>query len=298
MGVSQAPVANIADMENTGLELELGYNTRVGDLNINASGSISTLKNTVTYVASDADYIGGDASFQSMGQVTRTAVGQSYNSFYGFKSDGIFQNEAEVNAHKTADGGLIQPNARPGDFKWVDLNNDGTITDDDKTFLGNNLPKVTYGLTINLGYKNFDFMAFGQGAAGNKIFQGIRRLDIDNSNFQTKVLSRWTGEGTSNDFPRLISSDPNGNFTKMSDFYLEKGDYLRLKLIQVGYTLKLKALDKVSINKFRIYVTGENLLTLTDYTGYDPEIGGGVFGIDKGFYPQARSFIIGAQLQF
>lgn len=298
VGVSQAPVANIADMENTGLELELGYNTRVGDLNINASGSISTLKNTVTYVASDADYIGGDASFQSMGQVTRTAVGQSYNSFYGFKSDGIFQNEAEVNAHKTADGGLIQPNARPGDFKWVDLNNDGTITDDDKTFLGNNLPKVTYGLTINLGYKNFDFMAFGQGAAGNKIFQGIRRLDIDNSNFQTKVLSRWTGEGTSNDFPRLISSDPNGNFTKMSDFYLEKGDYLRLKLIQVGYTLKLKALDKVSINKFRIYVTGENLLTLTDYTGYDPEIGGGVFGIDKGFYPQARSFIIGAQLQF
>lgn len=298
VGVSSAPVANIADMDNTGMELELGYNTRVGDLTVNASGSISTLKNTVTYVASDADFITGDAGFQSMGTVTRTAVGESYNSFYGFQTAGIFQNEAELNAYKNADGGLIQPNARPGDFKWVDTNKDGTITDDDKTFLGSNLPKYTFGLTVNLGYKNFDFMAFGQGAAGNKIFQGLRRLDINNSNYQTKVLSRWTGEGTSNDYPRLISSDPNGNFTKMSDFYLEDGDYLRLKLVQIGYTFKLKALDKVSINKFRIYATAENLLTLTDYTGYDPEIGGGVFGIDKGFYPQARSFIFGAQLQF
>ena len=298
VGVSTAPVANIADMENSGVELELGYNNRFGDLLFSVNGSISTLKNNVTYVASDADFIGGDASFQSMGVVTRTAVGQSYNSFYGFQTDGIFQNDSEVEAYQNAEGGLIQPNARPGDFKWVDNNNDGTINDSDKTFLGNNLPKYTYGLTVNLEYKGFDFMAFGQGAAGNKIFQGIRRLDIDNANFQTKALGRWTGEGTSNDYPRLINTDPNGNFTKMSDFYLEDGDYLRLKLVQMGYTFNIKALNKISVNRLRVYATAENLLTLTNYTGYDPEIGGGVFGIDKGYYPQARSFIFGLQLQF
>ncbi|MBK7635890.1 MAG: hypothetical protein IPJ13_17620 [Saprospiraceae bacterium] len=119
----------------------------------------------------------------------------------------------------------------------------------------------------------------------------MRRLDIGNSNFQTKALSRWTGEGTSNSFPRLVSNDPNGNFGRMSDFYLEDGDYARLKLVQLGYTLPGNVSGKIGSSRIRLYLTGENLLTLTKYTGYDPEIGGGVFGIDKGFYPQARSLI-------
>ncbi len=161
------------------------------------------------------------------------------------------------------------------------------------------LPKVTFGITINLEYKGFELMAFGQGAAGSKIFQGLRRLDIVNSNYQTKALSRWTGEGTSNSYPRLTNSDPNGNFCNMSDFYLEKGDYLRLKVVQLGYTFKNRFLsNKLSISKLRVYVTGENLATLTNYTGYDPEIGGGVLGVDRGHYPQARSFIAGVQVQF
>jgi len=145
---------------------------------------------------------------------------------------------------------------------------------------------------------NFDLMIFGQGAAGNKIFQGLRRLDILNANYQTKALSRWTGPGTSNDYPRLTTTDPNENFSKMSDFYLEKGDYLRLKVVTLGYTFKHKALDRIGATKVRLYLSAENLLTLTNYTGYDPEIGGGVFGIDKGYYPQARSFLAGLQLQF
>jgi hypothetical protein len=119
-----------------------------------------------------------------------------------------------------------------------------------------------------------------------------------NSNYQTKALSRWTGEGTTNEFPRLTSNDANGNYGKMSDFYLEKGDYARIKVVQLGYSLPGKVFNKIGASKLRIYFTGENLLTLTKYTGYDPEIGGGVFGIDKGVYPQARSFIFGAQLQF
>ena len=139
-------------------------------------------------------------------------------------------------------------------------------------------------------------MAFAQGVAGNKIFQGLRRLDILTSNYSTKALSRWTAEGSSNTFPRLTDSDPNGNMSKMSEFYLENGDYLRFKVIQLGYTLPTRLFKSIAVSRLRVYVTAENLFTLTKYTGYDPEVGGDVFGIDKGQYPQARSFIGGIQI--
>src|ERR1035437_575546 len=300
VGVSSSPTGNVADMKNTGIELELGYRKNFGKFNFSVNANGSYIKNTVTYVAKDTNFIGGDASFQSMGSVTRTQVGQSYNSFFGYKTLGIFQNEQQILDYKNKSGGLIQPNARPGDFIWADLNGDGVISSDnlDKTFLGSNIPKYTFGFTINMDYKGFDFMMFAQGVAGNKIFQGLRRLDILTSNYSTKVLSRWHGEGTSTDFPRLTDSDPNGNFSQMSDFYLENGDYLRLKVVQLGYTLPNRLFNRVGISRFRIYITAENLLTLTKYTGYDPEVGGGVFGIDKGQYPQARAIIGGIQLQF
>nr|WP_314897536.1 TonB-dependent receptor [uncultured Flavobacterium sp.] len=298
VGVASNPTGNVADMDNKGIEVELGYRKKFGEVNFSVNGNVAYLENKVTYVASDSNYISGDASFQSMGPVTRTQVGQSYNSFYGFKTAGIFQNEAEIAAYTNASGGLIQPSARPGDFRWVDTDGNGSIGDDDKQFLGSNIPKYTFGLTLNFDYKNFDFMAFAQGAAGNKIFQGLRRLDVGNANYQTIALSRWTGEGTSNDYPRLTNNDANGNFGKMSDFYLEDGNYLRLKLVQFGYSLPSDAISKIGASKVRFYITAENLLTLTKYTGYDPEIGGGVFGIDKGIYPQARTFMFGANLQF
>lgn len=299
VGVSEPPLGNIADMENTGVEIELGYRKQFGQINFSANGNVSFLKNKVTYVSSDANFIDGEAGFQSMGTVTRIQVGQSYNSFFGYQTAGIFQNMDDVKAYVNKSGGMIQPDAKPGDFRWVDTDGDGSITAADRTFLGTSIPKVTYGLTVNVEYKGFSLMIFGQGAAGNKIFQGLRRLDIGNANYQTRAMSRWHGEGTSNDFPRLSSNDPNGNFTKMSDFYLEKGDYFRFKVVQLGYTFKnYNILHKLGVSRLRIYVTGENLLTLTKYTGYDPEIGGGVFGIDKGFYPQARSFIGGVQLGF
>ncbi|MDR6761172.1 TonB-linked SusC/RagA family outer membrane protein [Flavobacterium sp. 2755] len=298
VGVVDNPSANIADMNNTGFEVELGYKKKLGDFNLGVNANFATLKNEVTYLNSTSNWIGGDASFQSMGQVTRTQVGHSFNEFYGYKTAGIFQTEAEVAAYKNAAGGLIQPNAKPGDFRWVDTDGNGTINDNDKQFLGTNIPKYTYGFTINLDYKNFDFMAFAQGAGGSKIFQGLRRLDILNANYQTRALDRWTGEGTSNDYPRLTNNDPNKNFGNMSDFYLEKGDYLRLKIVQLGYTLPVSLTSKVGADKIRFYLTGENLITFTKYTGYDPEIGGQVFGIDKGVYPQARTIMFGANLQF
>ncbi len=299
VGATGSPLGNVADMENSGIELELGYKKEFGDVKFSANGNISYLKNEVTYLGQGKDFItSGAAGYQSMGNITRTQVGEGYNSFYGFETNGIFQNVAEVNSYTNASGGLIQPNASPGDFKWVDANGDGTITDDDKQFLGSPIPKYTFGLTLNADYKGFDILVFTQGAAGNKIFQGLRRLDVPTANYQSVALSRWTGEGTSNDYPRLITSDPNGNFTKMSDFYLEDGDYLRLKTVQIGYTLPSSAISKIGAQKLRLYVTGENLATLTNYTGYDPEIGGNVLGIDRGYYPQARSFMFGVNLQF
>lgn len=300
VGVSANPWGNVADMKNTGIELELSYRKNIGQFNFAVNANGSYLKNTVTYVAADTNFIAGDAGFQSMSTITRIQVDQSYNSFWGYKRLGVFQNEQEILNHKNKDGRLIQPDARPGDFKWADLDGDGEITngDLDKTFLGSSIPKYTFGFTINMDYKGFDFMAFAQGVAGNKIFQGLRRLDILTSNYSAKAMSRWTGEGTSYDYPRLINTDPNGNFAKMSDFYLEDGDYLRMKVVQLGYTLPNRLFDRIGISKFRVYVTAENLFTLTNYTGYDPEVGGGVFGIDRGQYPQARTILGGVQLSF
>jgi TonB-linked SusC/RagA family outer membrane protein len=299
IGANGSPLGNVADMGNKGVELELGYRRRFGKLNFSANANASYLKNEVTFLGQGKKFIGGNATFQSMeGAVTRTDVGQSYNSFYGYKTAGVFQNFAEVNSYKNTAGGLIQPNAVPGDFRWTDTNGDGTISEDDKQILGSPLPKYTFGFTINLDYKGFDFMAFAQGAAGNKIFQGLRRLDIINANYQLEALSRWTGDGTSNNYPRLTNSDTNGNFSKMSDFYLENGDYLRLKVVSFGYSLPENMISKIKISKLRLFVTAENLLTLTKYTGYDPEIGGNIFGIDKGYYPQARTFMVGANVQF
>lgn len=300
VGVANNPWDNVADMKNTGVEVELGWHKRFGEFNLALNANGSYLKNTVTYVAADTNFIAGGASFQSMSTITRIQVGHPYNSFWGYKRLGVFQNEQQILNYTNKEGNPIQPNARPGDFIWADLNGDGMITngDLDKTFLGSNIPKYVFGFTVNLDYKGFDFMAFAQGVAGNKIFQGLRRLDILTSNYPAKAMSRWTGEGTSTDYPRLITTDPNNNFAWMSDFYLEKGDYLRLKVVQLGYTIPNKLLTKAGISKLRVYVTAENLLTLTKYTGYDPEVGGGIFGIDRGMYPQARTILGGLQLQF
>lgn len=300
VGVSESPVANIADMSNKGFEVELGYRTRAGKFDLYANGNFSYVSNKVLYVASDNDFIVGDASFQTMGAITRTQVGHSYNEFFGLQMDGIFQNQTEINNYRNADGELLQPNARPGDIRWVDVNGDGQITfdDEDKTFLGSSLPKYIFGLTLGFDVANFDFMVFAQGNAGNMIFQGLRRLDMGLANYSTAVLGRWTGEGSTNEYPILSATDPNGNFSNMSELYLEKGDYARLKLVQLGYSIRGKWMDKVSLSRLRVYVTAENLLTLTGYTGYDPEIGGTVFGVDKGVYPQARSFLFGLQVQF
>jgi hypothetical protein len=211
---------------------------------------------------------------------------------------GIFQTQAEVDAYVGKGGAKIQPLAAPGDFRWFDKDGDGKISELDREFMGTPTPKWTYGFTMNAAYKGFDIVIFGQGAGGNQIFQGLRRLDIGNANWQTKTLGRWTGEGSTNSYPRLITLDPNKNFTNPSDFYLEDGDYWRLKTVQLGYSLPKSLINRIGIQKLRVHIMSENLLTFTKYTGYDPEIGGGVLSIDRGIYPQARSFMAGMNVTF
>lgn len=298
VGAIGNPAANVADMKNSGVELELGYNNKFGEVDFSINGNASYVRNEVTNIGAGVSFING-AGFQSSSyNITRTMVGHSYNSFYGFENLGIFQNQSEINAYTNADGGLIQPNAKPGDFKWADINKDGNIDGDDRTFIGDPTPTWAFGFTLNVAYKGFDALVFGQGVAGNKIFQGLRRLDINNANYSSKALGRWTGAGSSNSFPRLSDNDPNNNFANPSDFYLEDGDFFRLKTLQLGYTIPSPVTKQIGLQKARIYVMSENLFTLTKYSGFDPEIGGGILSIDRGIYPQARSFMVGLNVTF
>jgi TonB-dependent starch-binding outer membrane protein SusC len=296
LGAQNNPLANVANMQNRGAELELGYRHKFGELNFSMNGNGTYVENKVTFLGNGINFISTEAAKVEGKEVTRTAVGQSYNSFYGLQTAGVFQTQDEINNYKSAKGDIIQPNAKPGDFRWKDNNGDGKIDDKDKAFLGNSLPKLTFGLTLNLDYHGFDFSAMMQGVTGNKIFQNFRRA-AGQTNYQSDALGRWTGPGTSNDYPRLTNNDTNGNFGT-SDFLLQDGDYLRLKLMTLGYSLPSRAISSIGASKVRVYVTGQNLFTFTKYTGYDPEIGGAVSGVDKGIYPQARGFILGANLQF
>jgi TonB-linked SusC/RagA family outer membrane protein len=298
VGAISNPASNIGDMENTGVELELGYHKTLGEVKVGVDANVSHMTNKVTFLGNAQQYLLGQ-NFQNIeGGITRTTVGQAFNSFYGYQNMGIFQTQAEVDGYVSSTGQKIQPNAKPGDFKWADLDGNGTITDLDRTYIGNPTPTWQFGLTLNLAYKGFDLVVFGQGQAGNKIFQGLHRLDIENSNYTTKVLTRWTGAGTSNTYPRVVNGDPNHNTTYNSDFYLEDGSYFRIKTLQIGYTLPKTLINKIGMQRARVYATSENLLTFTKYSGYDPEIGGGVFSIDRGFYPQARSFMVGLSVGF
>ncbi|KFF19636.1 SusC/RagA family TonB-linked outer membrane protein [Chryseobacterium sp. JM1] len=298
LGLSQNPFRNIGDMNNDGIEVTLGYKKSWGDFGMSANGNFAFVKNEILRLEGNREYV-TFAGFQTLGTVSRLQVGESYGSFYGYRNIGVFQNQAEIDAYRNASGQLLQDKAKPGDFKREDVNGDGVVDIKDYVNLGNSVPKYTFGFTLNMNYKNFDLMVFTQGQAGNKIFQGLRRLDIPESNYQTSILDRWTGEGTSNTVARVTKDDPNQNYTAMSDYYLQNGDYLRIKLVQLGYTLSKDVAKTIGASKIRFYVTGENLVTFTKYTGYDPEIAGAdTFGIDRAFYPQARTFLFGANVQF
>ncbi|TAH22198.1 MAG: SusC/RagA family TonB-linked outer membrane protein [Cytophagales bacterium] len=303
LGYAQPPVVNIGSMENKGLEFVLGYNNKFGDLNFNATGNISFISNKVLSLATENSslFSGSNGDFGGF-DITRTVVGESIQHFYGWKTAGIFQSQAEIDAAPK------QPNAKPGDIRFVDSNGDGTITADDRVSLGSFLPKFTYGANFSFNYKGFDLTLFLQGVSGNQIYNGTKVIGqgmLRLFNSQTDVLNAWTPSNTNTSVPRAVNGDPNQN-TRTSDRFLESGSYLRIKNLVFGYAVPSSALDsfaKGSIKTARLYFSAQNLLTITKYTGFDPEVGSRFNntlsnGIDYGQFPQARTIMIGVQLGF
>ncbi|MFI3306528.1 MAG: TonB-dependent receptor [Rikenellaceae bacterium] len=296
-----APIGNVGVMTNKGFEFEASYKFNVTkDLNLSVGGNASYLVNLVNDLGNTEGYVNYDY-VQGVGTVTRAENGEAFPFFYGKRTDGVFQNQAEIDSYVNSSNELIQPNAQPGDVKFVDINNDGKIDDEDRINLGKGTPDWTYSFNLNAEYKSFDLSIFFQGVAGVQIFDASYRNDLAGSgiNMPSYMLDRWTGEGTSNTIPRLTETDENGNWLS-SDLYVKNGNYLRLKNIQLGYTLPSKLTKKAFIGNMRVYIAAENLLTFTEYDGFDPEIasGGTSLGVDRGTYPQSKTYIVGANVSF
>lgn len=300
---------NAASMRNNGVDLQVGYNKTGGTFNWNITGNIGFIKNKILRLNTPGATIdaGADADFGN-GNMTRTVGGQPIQSFYGYVVEGIFQSQDEVNkSPEQITGTDPAKSTSAGDIKFKDLNGDGKITSDDRTFLGTYIPKFTYALNYSANYKNFDLSLFFQGVQGNKIFNGTRVLREGMARLfgaGVEVLDAWTPTNTNTDIPRAISGDPNQN-ARVSDRWIENGSYLRLKNVILGYTLPastLRTVTRGAVSSFRVYVSSQNLLTFTGYKGWDPEIGTKnttlTNGVDYGQYPSARSFQFGLQVGF
>jgi len=251
-----APYVNGGNVENRGVELGINYRDKIGkDLGFNVSFNISHNVNKVTQINNTAQAIAG-ANYINMGSITRMAVGEPIGFFWGQKTAGIFQTQEEVNAYTYTNPTTnvtkpIQPNAKPGDLKFVDTNNDGVINDLDRTNIGDPNPKYITGLTINVNYKNFDLSVFSIGMFGQKVFNGNYRFDKTVSNLPATMLDRWTPTNTGAKFPRFISTDPNKNYSTVSDLLLENGSFVRVKNLQLGYTFSQKLIKRVNLSIVR-----------------------------------------------
>jgi hypothetical protein len=306
--INSTVLQNVASMRNTGFEVQLGYNDRDGDFKWNASGNLSAITNKVVSLAPGVTNIeaGGNADFGSY-NITNTKSGRSIQYFYGWIVEGIFQNAAEVAGHAVQVAGAS--GTAPGDLKFKDLNKDGVIDVNDREFLGSFLPKFTYALNLGGNYKNFDLSVFFQGVQGNKIFNAARVITegmVRFFNAGTQVLNAWTPTNTGTNIPRAISSDPNQN-ARPSTRFIEDGSFLRLRNIMLGYNVpsaSLQTLTRGVVSNFRIYVSAQNILTFTKYTGYDPEVGNRTpnssltNGIDFFVYPQPKAYQVGIQVNF
>lgn len=300
-------VRNVGGMQNKGFEFTVGFKGNKGAFSYDINGNVAFVKNKVTSLGTSNALV---ASFPydyslidlqgALGNIIRSEVGRPYGQFYGYMTDGIFQNQAEINAY-VKDGQLIQPEAKPGDFKFKDLNNNGKIDDGDMNFLGNPIPDITYGLSFDASYKNFDLSILFQGVAGNDIYNAAKyyymRFD-GKQNVRKEYLNEyWRGENTSNTQP-VPTKDltRNSRNFRNSDYYVENGSYLRLKNIQLGYNFSPRLAEgfKPSV---RIYVAAQNLFTVSGYSGFDPEVATDL-SVDRGQYPQAQSFMIGTVINF
>jgi TonB-linked SusC/RagA family outer membrane protein len=312
-GLGGTPMMNAGVIGNKGFEFLTSYRDAVGTVNYNIAVNASTVKNTMKAVT-----VGSVQEFSGFnphgeGNVTWARVGHPIGGFWLIKTDGLFQSDAEAQAYKSSNGTVIQPNAKAGDIRYVDFNDDGKITDyEDAQYLGSPFPKLAYGIRGNVEYKGVDLGVFFDGVSGNKIYNYTRaRMEQTNevNNHSTSLLNSWTSSNTNTDIPRYTRDDPNDNKRRASDRWLENGAFFRLKTLEIGYTLPAQLLSKASLKNTRIFFAADNLFTATKYKGYTPDLGvnsddngGGssmmTAGTDYGRFPLARTVMFGLQASF
>jgi TonB-linked SusC/RagA family outer membrane protein len=305
-GIQLSPIVNIGNVTNKGFEFNAGYKQSFGKVQVSVYANYSTNVNNVENIGANKVYI-ESTNVNSMYPLQST-VGQPWHSYYLIKTAGIFQTQDQITNYTWADPTtgvkqLIEPHAKPGDLIFVDANHDGKITDADRQYMGSYAPKSTYGFGTTISWNGFDFNIFFQGVSGNKIFNSVKQMGLvggtaPGGNLLSIAMDSWNFNKNSG-IPRLgLIADNNGNYTTVSDFFLEDGSYLRLKNISIGYTIPKRVLSKIGMSdtKFRFYVTGQNLLTFTKYSGLDPEVGNN--GVDGGTYPVARVLSAGFNFTF
>lgn len=303
---ADAPYINGGDVVNEGLELSLQYQNKIGDFNYSVSANGAYNKNTVGQIPTADGIIHGISNelYANAGEFYRAENGQPLGYFWGYKTGGVFQNQAQIDNYKSASGVVLQPNATPGDVIYVNTNGDDKIDIADKTKIGDPNPDFTYGFSLSANYKAFDFSLQANGVAGNQIVQSYRDQSGTYGNYNSSILSRWHGEGTSNTTPKV--TEDNRNFTQFSDLYLQDGDFLRISTVTLGFDVaKMKHSKPFFASQFRIYFSALNLYTFTKYNGMDPEIGFGSSnndqkfssGVDVGYYPRPRTFMMGLNIK-
>jgi hypothetical protein len=304
---TNAPYVNGGDVLNTGVELALTWRDNKGGLSYSIGVNGAFNKNEIQRIANNEGIFHGAGSVLGQGteECYRAQVGYPIGYFWGYKTLGVFQSEAEVNAYRNSAGVKIMPTAVAGDLIFQDTNDDGVISNEDKVMIGDPNPDFIVGFNISLAYKGIDFSLMSNGAFGQQIARSWRRwADSPLNNYTTDIFNRWHGEGTSNTYPRLTFGS-HINWQYVSDIFIENGDYLRLSNITLGYDLKT-LISAIPLAQARFFVTVQNLYTFTKYSGMDPEIGanGGVDyqgwakGIDIGYYPSPRTFMLGVSLKF
>lgn len=298
---TDAPFINGGNVKNTGVELSLGWNDVIGnDFSYSISVNGAYNRNRVGEIPTQDGIIHGTTNelYDNAPEYYRAENGHAIGYFWGYRTAGIFQNTAQIEAWKAAGNGTLQSNPVPGDVIFVDIDKNGTIDDNDKVDLGNGIPKFTYGINLNFYYKNFDLGIVGVGQGGNKIVQSYRNQGNAKANYTTAILDRWTGEGTSDRIPRVTNDNINWQF---SDLYLQDGDFFRISNLTFGYNFA-PLVNQKWLSNCRLYFQAQNLVTFTKYDGMDPEIGYGtsswVSGVDLGFYPRSRTYLFGVNLSF
>ncbi len=292
VGSANNPIVNAAKVKNNGFDFDLNWRDNRGGFSYSFGIVASTVNNKVLALGEGReDIIGGELGVGGK-TATLTQVGNPIGAYFGYQVAGVFQNQTEIDNSPTLGG------ERPGDLRFNDIDGDGRITTDDRTYLGSPIPDFIYGFTLGAGYGGLDFVADFNGVSGNKVYNAKKIARFGTYNFETSYLDRWTGEGTSNSEPRVTNGGINYN---VSDRFIEDGSFLRLRNIQIGYTLPEQLTKRLSISRLRIYAGGTNLATWTDYSGYTPEISSNTVtdvGIDNGIYPIARTYTGGINITF